>query len=179
MGFLVKLGGKELEDIQFYLQIAVENIIEGKIIAFPTDAVYGIGGDPLNKDVIKRIYDIKFRDVSKGFLLLVSDYEDKITEAEILRETIQGIKNDFENYVWKSKEWKSPRPIFSIETSHLQCILDGDYAKTSKQEMVIREELMKRNNLTKNYGEQYEILGTAEDTTTGSAENDPSGTIEG
>jgi L-threonylcarbamoyladenylate synthase len=82
MGFLIKLGGKELENIKFYLQIAVENIIEGKIIAFPTDSVYGIGGDPLNIDVINRIYDIKFRDVSKGFLLLVSDYEEALKIAE-------------------------------------------------------------------------------------------------
>jgi len=28
MGFLVKLAGKELKDIKFYLDIAVENIIE-------------------------------------------------------------------------------------------------------------------------------------------------------
>ena len=30
MGFLIKLGGKELKDIEVYLKIAVENIIEGK-----------------------------------------------------------------------------------------------------------------------------------------------------
>lgn len=82
MGFLVKLGGKNLDEIKFYLQIAVENIIEGKIIAFPTDSVYGIGGDALNIDVINRIYEIKFRDVSKGFLLLVSDYEEALKIAE-------------------------------------------------------------------------------------------------
>ena len=28
MGFLIKLAGKELKDIKFYLKIAVENIIE-------------------------------------------------------------------------------------------------------------------------------------------------------
>ncbi|MFX1304743.1 MAG: L-threonylcarbamoyladenylate synthase, partial [Promethearchaeota archaeon] len=69
MGFLIKLAGKELKEIEFYLKIVVENIIEGKIIAFPTDSVYGIGGDPQNLDVINRIYDIKFRDRSKGLLL--------------------------------------------------------------------------------------------------------------
>jgi L-threonylcarbamoyladenylate synthase len=82
MGFLVKLGGKKLEDIQVYLKIAVENIIEGKVIAFPTNSVYGIGGDPLNLNVINRLYDIKFRDKAKGFLLLVSDYEEALKIAE-------------------------------------------------------------------------------------------------
>ncbi|MFX1279540.1 MAG: L-threonylcarbamoyladenylate synthase [Promethearchaeota archaeon] len=82
MGFLIKLGGKALEDIELYLENAVENIIEGKVIAFPTNSVYGIGGDPLNIDVINRIYDIKFRDRDKGFLLLVSDIEEAFKIAE-------------------------------------------------------------------------------------------------
>jgi len=82
MGFLVKLAGKDLKDINFYLEIAVENIIEGKVIAFPTDSVYGIGGDPKNLEVINRIYDIKFRDRTKGLILLVSDYEEANKVAE-------------------------------------------------------------------------------------------------
>jgi len=82
MGFLVKLAGKELKEISLYLEIAVENIIEGKIIAFPTNSVYGIGGDPVNLKVINRLYDIKFRDRSKGFLLLASDLEEALKIAE-------------------------------------------------------------------------------------------------
>ncbi len=82
MGFLVKLAGKELKDISLYLKIAVENIIEGKIIAFPTNSVYGIGGDPINLKVINRLYDMKFRDKSKGFLLLASDIDEALKIAE-------------------------------------------------------------------------------------------------
>jgi L-threonylcarbamoyladenylate synthase len=82
MGFLVKLGGKELKDIEIYLKIAVENILEGKIIAFPTNSVYGIGGNPLDLGVINKIYDIKFRDRDKGFLLLASDFEEANKIAE-------------------------------------------------------------------------------------------------
>jgi L-threonylcarbamoyladenylate synthase len=85
MGFLVKLAGKELKYIKIYLDNAVDNIIEGKVIAFPTNSVYGIGGDPQNLDVINRIYEIKFRDRSKGLLLLVSDFEEanKIAEFNV------------------------------------------------------------------------------------------------
>ncbi|MFX1591836.1 MAG: L-threonylcarbamoyladenylate synthase [Promethearchaeota archaeon] len=82
MGFLIKLAGKELKDIKLYLDIAVDNIVEGKVIAFPTNSVYGIGGDPFNLSVINRIYDIKFRDHTKGFLLLISDYEEASKIAE-------------------------------------------------------------------------------------------------
>ncbi len=82
MGFLVKLAGKKLEEIALYLEIAVENIIEGKVIAFPTNSVYGIGGNPLDLSVINRLYDIKFRDRSKGFLLLAFDVEEASKIAE-------------------------------------------------------------------------------------------------
>jgi len=82
MGFLIKLAGKELKEIEFYLKIAVDFIIQGKVIAFPTDSVYGIGGNPSNLNVINRLFDIKYRDRSKGFLLLVSDFEEALKIAE-------------------------------------------------------------------------------------------------
>lgn len=90
MGFLIKVRGKTLEEIKQYLEIAVDNIIEGKIVAFPTDSVYGIGADPQNLDAINRIFDIKFRDRSKGLLLLVLDLEEaeKIVEFNELAESL-------------------------------------------------------------------------------------------
>ncbi|TFG24527.1 MAG: threonylcarbamoyl-AMP synthase [Promethearchaeota archaeon] len=82
MGFLVKLSGKRLEDIQIFLEEAADSIISGGLVGFPTNSVYGLGGDPLNLELIERLYNIKFRDRDKGFLLLVSDIEEahKIVE---------------------------------------------------------------------------------------------------
>jgi len=82
MGFLIKLTEKKIEEIEYFLDIVVENIIEGKVIAFPTNSVYGLGGDPLNLDVIEKIYEIKFRERSKGLLLLISDFEEATKIAE-------------------------------------------------------------------------------------------------
>jgi len=82
MGFLIKIKGKEIQDLEFLIETAVENIIEGKLIAFPTNSVYGLGGNPLNLEVINRIYDIKYRDRSKGLLLLVVDIEEAEKVAE-------------------------------------------------------------------------------------------------
>lgn len=92
MGFLVKLSGKRLEDIQIFLEEAADIIISGGLLGFPTNSVYGLGGNPLNLELIERLYNIKFRDRNKGFLLLVSDIEEahKIAEfnetAKILAE---------------------------------------------------------------------------------------------
>jgi L-threonylcarbamoyladenylate synthase len=82
MGFLIKFKGKKIQDLEFVFETAVDNIIEGKLIAFPTNSVYGLGGDPLNLEVINRIYDIKYRDRSKGLLLLVADTAEAEKVAE-------------------------------------------------------------------------------------------------
>jgi L-threonylcarbamoyladenylate synthase len=76
MGFLIKLSGKRLEDIQIFLEKAVDIIISGGLLGFPTNSVYGLGGDPLNLDLIERLNNIKFRERNKGFLLLISDIEE-------------------------------------------------------------------------------------------------------
>ncbi len=57
---------------------AAEIINQGGIAIFPTDTVYGIGCNPYNKESVKKIYDIKSRDVSKPFPILA--YSKKIAE---------------------------------------------------------------------------------------------------
>ncbi len=82
MGFLVKIADRKLEEVQVFLEKAVEIIINAGIVAFPTNSVYGLGCDPTNLNAIEKIYDIKFRDRSKGLLLLISDYEEATKIAE-------------------------------------------------------------------------------------------------
>ena len=48
----------------------VKSYKNGKIIAFPTDTVYGIGCDPFNKDSIARVYELKKRNGEKKFPIL-------------------------------------------------------------------------------------------------------------
>ncbi|MBD3213748.1 MAG: threonylcarbamoyl-AMP synthase [Candidatus Lokiarchaeota archaeon] len=82
MGFLIKIKNKELEEIGIFLDIAIDNIIEGNIIGFPTNSMYRLGCDPTNIGAVERLYQLKFRDKSKGFLLLVADFEEAKKIAE-------------------------------------------------------------------------------------------------
>jgi L-threonylcarbamoyladenylate synthase len=90
MGLLIKVKGKSIEEIRYYLEFTAEYVIEGKIIGFPTDSVYGLGGDPQNLEVINKIFNIKFRDRSKGLLLLLSDIEEgkKVAEFNSMAEKL-------------------------------------------------------------------------------------------
>ncbi len=94
MGFLIKLSGKRLEDIQIFLEEAADIIISGGLLGFPTNSVYGLGGDPLNLDLIERLNNIKFRDRNKGFLLLISDIEEAHKIAEF-NETAKKLAEKF------------------------------------------------------------------------------------
>ena len=51
----------------------------GGIAVFPTDTVYGIGCNPYDKKAVKKIYEIKSRDTSKPFPILV--YSKEIAET--------------------------------------------------------------------------------------------------
>ena len=55
---------------------SIEKVIDvlehGGIIAYPTETVYGLGGDGLNEKVIEQIYRLKGRSTQSPFPLLVS-----------------------------------------------------------------------------------------------------------
>ena len=46
----------------------------GGVVAYPTEAVYGLGCDPLDHQAILRLFAIKKRPTTKGLILLAADY---------------------------------------------------------------------------------------------------------
>jgi L-threonylcarbamoyladenylate synthase len=57
------------------LRRAVETVRSGGVIAYPTEAVYGLGCDPLEADAVQRILKLKERDAAKGLILIASRIE--------------------------------------------------------------------------------------------------------
>lgn len=54
------------------VQQAAREIRAGAVIAYPTEAVWGLGCDPWNEDAVYRLLALKSRPVDKG-LILVAD----------------------------------------------------------------------------------------------------------
>ncbi len=54
---------------------AATHLKRGHIIAYPTEAVYGLGCDPYNQDAITRLYELKTRNVAKGCILVAASWE--------------------------------------------------------------------------------------------------------
>ena len=58
----------------FRARIAARAIDAGAVIAYPTEAVFGLGCDPLNFDAVSRLLEIKQRPIEKGLILIASDF---------------------------------------------------------------------------------------------------------
>ena len=59
---------------RFALQRAARQLRQGGVIAYPTEAVYGLGCDPLNRDAVDQLLRIKQRPVEKGLILIASHF---------------------------------------------------------------------------------------------------------
>ena len=58
----------------FRLHHAARQVWAGDVIAYPTEAVYGLGCDPLNENAVLKLLALKQRPVEKGLILIASDF---------------------------------------------------------------------------------------------------------
>ena len=58
----------------FKIRMASHALRQGKLIAYPTEAVYGLGCDPLNETAVMNLLSIKQRPMHKGLILIASDF---------------------------------------------------------------------------------------------------------
>jgi len=56
------------------IKLAAEVFNQGGIIAYPTEAVFGLGCDPDNDSAVQKLLTIKQRPAHKGLILLAANY---------------------------------------------------------------------------------------------------------
>jgi L-threonylcarbamoyladenylate synthase len=59
----------------WHLREAARYFQHGGLIAYPTEAVYGLGCDPLNRSAVLRLLRLKRRPLEKGLILIAADLE--------------------------------------------------------------------------------------------------------
>ena len=59
------------------LKSSIKSLLNGGIILYPTDTIWGIGCDATNASALKKIYQLKKREEKKSLIILVSN-EDEI-----------------------------------------------------------------------------------------------------
>lgn len=63
--------------MRWSLRHAATTLKQGGVIAYPTEAVYGLGCHPLNEAAVNRLLQLKQRDPSKG-LILIANHLDQL-----------------------------------------------------------------------------------------------------
>ncbi len=88
---LIEIDPWQIEDS--LIELAGERIAQGQLVAFPTETVYGLGGNALDPDASKKIYSAKGRPSDNPLIVHIADKKDmeKIarnvpTEAYLLAE---------------------------------------------------------------------------------------------
>lgn len=58
----------------FRLRDIARRLRAGQVIAYPTEAVFGLGCDPRNRDAVGRVLAIKRRSPTKGLILIAAEF---------------------------------------------------------------------------------------------------------
>jgi L-threonylcarbamoyladenylate synthase len=57
------------------VRAATEAVRAGGIVAYPTEAVFGLGCDPLDERAVRRLLALKHRPIHKGLILIAASFE--------------------------------------------------------------------------------------------------------
>ena len=82
-------------------------IAEGELVAFPTETVYGLGGDALDPDASRKIYAAKGRPSDNPLIVHIADFDDMKRVAREVPEPAKKLADAFwpgplTMIVWKS-----------------------------------------------------------------------------
>jgi L-threonylcarbamoyladenylate synthase len=97
---------------------AVEALRQGGVIAYPTEAVYGLGCDPADATAIARVLELKQRPASKGLILIAA-------EESALRPWLAPI--DAETRARIAPTWPGPTTWLLPAAADCPAILRGDH----------------------------------------------------
>lgn len=107
---MLQLRPSEIKDI----------ILQGGVIAYPTEAVYGLGCDPDNDIAIQKVLDVKQRPWQKGLILVASDFKQ-------LLPYIDDAKLTPEQLAFAFSKWPGPFTFVMPVKSTVSKLLCGDF----------------------------------------------------
>lgn len=81
------------------INMLVNNINDGQLCVIPTDTLYGISCSALNPEAVEKIYELKIRERTKPFIILINTIDD-LKKFEI---NITSEQNIFLQKHWPNK----------------------------------------------------------------------------
>jgi len=77
------------------LRQSAEKLRQGNLVAFPTETVYGIGADAMNKDAVARMYQVKNRPTGHPVIVHIAELNDVDYWAKDVPEYAINLMRDF------------------------------------------------------------------------------------
>lgn len=105
----------------FHLRSAAEVIRNGGLVAYPTEAVYGLGCDPRNERAVERLLRLKGRSVKQGLILLAADVEQ-------LRDWMDL---DEMQRAWLASQWPSARTWLVSPSARVPRWITGEHERVA------------------------------------------------
>ncbi len=99
------------------LRAACAALRAGGVIAYPTEAVWGLGCDPLNEAAVLRLLALKRRHWSKGLILVAAEFEQLEPFVQLPSRTAQ--KRAFAT-------WPGPATWVFPASDHTPMLVSGD-----------------------------------------------------
>ncbi|WOF15643.1 threonylcarbamoyl-AMP synthase [Methanoplanus sp. FWC-SCC4] len=78
--------------MRYKIDKAVSVLHRDGLIVYPTETVYGLGCDAFSENAIKRVYDVKKRQISKPISIAVSDIDMALAVAKISKTELEFIE---------------------------------------------------------------------------------------
>ncbi len=98
------------------LQVAARTLLDGNLVAFPTETVYGLGADASNKQAVARIYETKGRPSDHPLIVHVHSMQAMGEWAEEIPEYAIALARDF---------WPGPMTLIFKRSSLAQDFITG------------------------------------------------------
>ena len=93
---------------------------KGEVVAYPTEAVFGLGCDPDSESAVYKLLNLKQRSVDKGLILIASHYQQLIPYIDQLAVTKEQIQMVFNS-------WPGPNTWIFPKNANTPNFLSGKY----------------------------------------------------
>jgi L-threonylcarbamoyladenylate synthase len=102
------------------IRTAATSLIRGNLVAFPTETVYGLGADAINKDAVEKIYQTKARPLNHPLIVHIATLSNLIKWARNIPDDAFKIANTF---------WPGPLTLILSRTSLAKNFVTGGQEK--------------------------------------------------
>ncbi|CAM2967818.1 L-threonylcarbamoyladenylate synthase [Vibrio rarus] len=77
---------------------AINALKQGRVIAYPTEAVFGVGCDPDNEQALQALMTLKQRDPDKGLILIAANFEQLLPYVDVSDLSQEQLDRVFESW---------------------------------------------------------------------------------